>query len=254
MEKKVTVQIVTFNSEKNIEKCLESVFSQNHDVSEVIIIDNNSQDKTLNILSKYEDKIKLIRNKNNLGFSIAHNQGIRVASGDFILILNPDVVLENDYIKKLLDKDRDRVGSLTGKLLSNKNLPKIIDSTGLVINRRRQAFDRGQGEIDIGKFDNNTDIFGACGAAALYKKEMLEEIKVGKEYFDESFFLYKEDVDIAWRAQINGWKSIFVSDAIAYHNRGWKRGRRKEIPTNIRIHSLKNRYLMLIKNEKLKDF
>lgn len=259
MNKKVTAQIVTYNSQQDILKCLESICNQTYKNIEIIVINNKSTDKTVDlIINKYRD-IKLIRNKENIGFCKAHNIGFRKGTGEYIMVLNPDVILDKHFIENVVDKmEKDsKIGLISGKILRMKpdfSLTNIIDSTGIVMPRNRRAYDRGQGEEDKRQYDNETDIFGACGAAAVYRREMLEDIKIDNEYFDENFFAYKEDVDLSWRAKKLGWKCKYVPTAIAYHKRGWKEKNRKEIPTFLRVHSIKNRYLMLIKNETFVSF
>ncbi|WP_051533994.1 glycosyltransferase family 2 protein [Desulfitibacter alkalitolerans] len=178
---------------------------------------------------------------------------------DYFLVLNPDVLVTPMFIKELLisiEKDSS-IGMVCGKLLRCTEGGKptnIIDSTGLVLTKNRRAFDRGQGKVDIGQFDKCEYVFGCCGAAVLYRKTMLEDIKVYDEFFDNDFFAYKEDVDLSWRAQLNGWKAFYNYRAIGYHARGWKKGQRNIISRSVQIHSYKNRYLMLIKNEILINF
>ena len=121
-----------------------------------------------------------------------------------------------------------------------------------MIRKNRRAFDRGQGENDMGQYDIVEEVFGASGAACLYRKTMLEDIKYSSddEYLDELFFMYKEDIDLSWRARLLGWKCMYTPDAVGWHYRRWGTGKRKDIPKSLRRHSLKNRYLMMLKNER----
>lgn len=270
MTNKVSVQIVTFNNEGCIGRCLASVFSQVQKNWNICCIDNASSDNTPAQIREFPGESITICNFINLGFSAAHNQGFRLSDSKYILVLNPDISLTPTFIEELvkyLECDL-QAGAACGKLLrfpSEGQPSKIIDSTGLIMHKNRRCFDRGQGEYDQGQYDKQEYIFGASGAAVLYRREMLEDIKttkgitsplgpdvsteVSEEYFDESFFAYKEDIDMAWRAQLRGWKCAYVPSAVAYHARGWQPGKRKEIPRFVQIHSFKNRYLMLLKNE-----
>lgn len=278
MTKEVTVQIVTFNNKDYISNCLASLFcqSENH---RILLIDNASNDGTFTegIPTNNRDFTDVIiqYNSSNLGFAAAHNQGFRLSASKYILVLNPDVILTPNFIEELVNilKCDPRAGAACGKLLRlgyDGQTTNIIDSTGLIIRKNRRGFDRGMGEADLGQYDKQDYVFGASGAAVLYRREMLEDIKISvgvtnplgpgiptnvtEEYFDESFFAYKEDIDLAWRAQLRGWKCAYVPKAVAYHARGWQPNKRKKIPRFIQIHSFKNRYLMLLKNEEWQNF
>jgi GT2 family glycosyltransferase len=151
----------------------------------------------------------------------------------------------------------ERVGIVAAKLLRFDD-PTILDSTGLFLNRYRRPYDRGQGEIDKGQYGNSLRVFGACGAAALYRRAMLVDIALDDEYFDEDFFTYYEDVDLAWRAQLRGWKGRYASQAVATHVRGWgdtlrKRNNSAKDNYGPRL-ALRNRYLMILKNDSLINF
>lgn len=259
MHKKVTVQIVTYNSAGDILQCIDSIDKQTYKNIELIIIDNKSTDNTVDLLKSNFPGIQLIENNENLGFCSAHNIGLKRGIGTYHLILNPDVILDSHFIENMVSftEKQPQVGLATGKILRmmpNGDLSNIIDSTGILLPKNRRAYDRGQGKEDLGQYDKDRQVFGVCGAAAFYRKKMLEEIKIDGEYFDETFFAYKEDVDLSWRARNLGWKSIYVPEAIAYHKRGWQEEGRNHIPTFLKVHSLKNRYLMMLKNEKTSDF
>lgn len=116
--------------------------------------------------------------------------------------------------------------------------------------RNRRAIDRGSGEVDNGQYNKQSYVFGVSGAAAIYKRDMINSIAIDGEFFDESFFAYKEDVDVSWRAQIAGWVAYFVHDAFAQHDRGWKDNKsRKDISILTRKRSFINRYYYILKND-----
>ncbi|WP_410770738.1 glycosyltransferase family 2 protein [Fontibacillus sp. BL9] len=248
----VSVQIVTYNSAGDIEQCLAAVLRQNYRVNNIVVLDNASSDDTLERIRSFNGKnnasITLLENQDNTGFAPAHNQAIRHTSSDYVLVLNPDVILEADYIRLLVEimESRPEIGSATGRLVLQDNL-EIIDSTGLVMNRIWRAFDRGAGE-PVNQWMNSSDVFGVSGAAAMYSRRMIEDISVREEFFDEDFFAYKEDVDVAWRAGLLGWKAYYCAEAVGLHKRGWKKGSRGSQPLFIRKHSFINRYKMIYKN------
>lgn len=246
----VNVQIVTYNSEKDIRNCLESVFLQTFPIQQVIVIDNQSHDQTLTIINSFAN-VKVVKNKWNNGFAGGHNQGITLSESDYILVLNPDVILQKDYVKNIIGEMEQniKIGSATGKLYREMD-KHVLDSTGLIIKKNRRAFDRGSGETDRGQYNLLQDIFGVSGAAAIYRREMIKDISIDGQFFDETFFAYKEDVDVSWRAQLLGWKSMFVPSAIAEHSRGWQEEKkRSDIPLFIRQSSYINRYFCFLKND-----
>ncbi|GIP35111.1 glycosyltransferase family 2 protein [Paenibacillus sp. J2TS4] len=251
--RKVSIHIVTYNSEEFIDKCLTAVLQQTYPVDRIIILDNNSSDNTITVLKKFTaPNIQIVLNESNTGFAPAHNQAIRMTKSDFFLVLNPDVILHPDYIRMLIENmlKIPGAGSATGKLCL-KGFSDTIDSVGLTINKSRRAFDRGAGTHQV-LWNQPAEIFGVSGAAALYSREMANEISIEDEFFDESFFAYKEDVDVAWRAQIYGWKSFYFPEATALHERGWKRGSRSKQSLMVREYSYINRYRMMLKNDSLK--
>ena len=217
---RLSIIVVTYNSQAVIANCLNYIRKQSYSSYEVIVVDNASSDKTLELLSKYS-WIKLIRNIENLGFSKANNQGVEQAKGEFILLLNPDAFLSDSALDILVNsmKSDFSLGFVCPKLLkpNNKN---IIDSTGIQATPERRFFDRGRGEVDHHQYDSQTDIFAGCGAALLLRKTALDDIKIGNEYLDNDFFAYFEDVDLCWRMRLRGWKGLYCPKAIVYHQRG----------------------------------
>ncbi len=258
---KIPAVIVVWNSAKEIGRCLDSL-SSDAAVSEIIVVDNASSDATREIVKGYP-KAKLLENPQNMGFAAAANMGIAEASGEFVFLVNPDVSFEGDtFLSSLaaaLEAD-PKAGAAAPKLLRPDGV--TVDSAGLLMQRNRKAIDRGRGLPDGAEFSRPCRVFGACGAAALYRRSMLEDIKISGEYFDASFFAYKEDVDLAWRANLMGWKTLYVPEAVAFHSRGWKSGSsrsrstggRRGIQRSIRRHSYKNWYLCILKNDDIINF
>ncbi len=314
----VTISLINYNGRKFVFKAIESAVGQSYPNLEIIITDNNSTDGTReeieNRINEWEKKreevarkaehnaikprIIYIKNKNNNGFGKPHNQAIRIAKGEFILLLNSDAILKSDYIENSLKPfDDPKVGAVQGKLLrynfdkgelcKDKNNSKlnIIDTTGLAMFKNRRIVCIGQGQADEGQFEKEKEIFGADGAAPIYRKEALEDIKLLKletgnwklkkkqnkkfpisnfqfpkyEYFDEDFFMYKEDVDLAWRLRLAGWKTIYTPKAVAYHGRGSGDSmaesyidiikERRKINKRAKYFSFKHQRLMQIKDD-----
>ena len=239
---RVSIVIVGYNPGENMVSCLKSIYEQTLKDFEVIYVDNGSTDDTPLILENYPDVIN-IKNDANKGFCIAVNEGIRKAHGSLILTLNSDVVLDKDFLKVMCESaQKSEAGLFGARILSMDG--KVIDSTGLVLSNFYRFFDRGRNEIDKGQYDKGFDIFGPCAAAALYKREMLEDIKYDGQYFDEDFFFLGEDFDMAWRADKMGWRAQFVPSAVCYHMRNSTNFN----PKYRQYLSFRNRYFLLIKN------
>jgi GT2 family glycosyltransferase len=252
---RVSVTIVTFNSGRFIKRCLESVLAQRYANKEIIVIDNASTDGTVDILEQFEDRCRIAYNDENIGFAAAQNQAIRMGTSSWVLTLNPDVLLLPNFIEALVEAGQfdPHVGAVCGKLLTIRasfDLPDkpLVDSTGIYFTPMLRHLDRGSQEVDNGHYLQHEYVFGATAAAALYRRAMIEDVSIGDEFFDPDFFVYREDADVAWRAQLLGWHCIYTPHARGYHVRNVLPGNRRALPSVINMHSVKNRFLMRMKN------
>ena len=238
---------MTFNSVRFIKPCLDSIFSQDYQDFETIVVDNGSKDDTVNFIRENYRLVRLIENKKNLGACKARNQAIEAVRGDWILTLDCDVILESNFLRKIMDfieRSDGSIGMIQPKIL--KEDKKTIYSCGIYLSRLRRFYDIGKGKFDNGQFNTSKYIFGACSAAALYRKKCLEEVKDDTGYFDERFFFLVEDVDLAWRAQRISWKTLYYPKAVCYHF-----GNSSNYDKQLRQYlCFRNRYLMILKNEK----
>ena len=243
---KVAVNIVTFNSAGDIAACLESLNSQTFRDFRIHVLDNASTDATLEKLIGFD--LDIVRSPTNTGFAKAHNDLIRAYPSEYILILNPDAILKPEFLGRLVSSLdlRPDAASATGKLLRFDG--KTLDSTGIVMLRSQRHLDRGADEADQGQFDKAEDVFGPSGAAALYRLKALQDTAISDQFFDEDFFAYREDADLAWRCRLMGWTSIYVPYAVALHRRRVTPERRSQLSTLINYHSVKNRFLLRLNN------
>lgn len=251
----VSVTLVTYNSGRFIRRCLESVLEQAYPQLEVIVVDNASTDGTVDILEQFTDRCRIYYNQENIGFAAAQNQAIALSHGTWVLALNPDVLLLKDFIEELVlaGSMDSKAGTVCGKLLSisaSFDLPEeqLVDSTGIYFTPMLRHLDRGSQEPDKGHYLNFEYVFGATAAAALYRRKMIDDISIQGEFFDSDFFVYREDADVAWRAQLMGWRCLYTPQACGYHVRNVLPGKRHALPAEINMHSVKNRFLMRIKN------
>ena len=187
---------------------------------------------------------------------LAQNQAIAAARGaEFILTLNPDLRLTPSFLRNAIAAagSDPNAGSVCGKLLamnSDFEIPgsPVFDSTGIYMTPNLRHLDRGSHIADHGQYERLEYVFGGTGAACLYLRRMIDDISVMGEFFDPDFFAYREDADVAWRAQLLGWKCLYTPLAVAYHVRSVVPENRASLPAVINMHSVKNRWLLRIKN------
>ncbi len=251
----VSVTIVTYNSARFIRPCLQYVLAQTVADIEVVVIDNASSDRTPQFLQEFGDCVRVVYNTENNGFAGGQNQAIQLARGRWVLTLNPDVRLSPDFLSHLCaaGEEEKQIGAVCGKLLGMKEdfeIPPtpVLDSTGIYFTPSLRHFDRGSKQPDQGQYEKSEYVFGATGAAALYRREMIEDVALNGCFFDSDFFAYREDADVAWRAQLLGWKCVYEPRAVAYHVRSVLPSNRRSLPATVNMHSVKNRFLMRINN------
>lgn len=212
-----SILIVNWNGENNIEECLISISKQNYKNFEVIVIDNASTDNSLLIIERKFGFVKLIKNQTNIGFAKANNIGLEYSKGKYIVTLNNDLIIDELWLEKMVGclNKYPEIGLCACKMKSYYRRD-IIDRAGDYYTIAGTGVMYGNNEKDGKKFDEKKYIFGACAGAAIYRKSMLKEIG----FFDEDFFLLYEDIDLSFRAQLHGYKCLYIPDAIAYHKCG----------------------------------
>lgn len=284
----VYVHYVSFNSEAWLKTSIESVLAQDGfelgDNLFISVTDNASSDSTSEVLKALKDKITVNYNNVNLGFCAAHNQGVSAflkTDCDFMLIMNPDVALSPDCLKELcVAAGSEAQVGLVAPLLyrANKDLsplePKIVDAAGMYMTCSLRHFDYGSGKEADDAVSISREVFGVSGACLLIKRAAIAELSFrGKRYeedlgrvypelvaglsertqlFDEAFFAYREDADLAWRAQLMGWSIRFTPLACGYHVRVVTPERRKALPDKLNALGVKNRFLLQFNNLSLK--
>ncbi|MDD2807741.1 MAG: glycosyltransferase family 2 protein [Patescibacteria group bacterium] len=277
---KVSVQIVTWNSMRYIFDCIESLMRQSYRDFSIMIIDNGSDDKTVEFVRTNYPTVSVLQNFRNLGYAKANNQGIHLASGEYVLVVNPDVILEDDFLEQLVQSaDRHpEAGSFAGKILKltteaidgndEAGLREAIksdffDCAGLTIKKSRTAINRGEGSKDVGQFNRAEEVFGHSGACVLFRKSALNDVMIKNEFFDQNFGSYKEDVDLAWRLRLYGFSAWYIPSAVCYHYRRLAVSsgnslraiikHRRQTSTVLRSMSFRNQRLMLIKNDQFSN-
>ncbi|WP_406534463.1 glycosyltransferase family 2 protein [Methanobrevibacter sp.] len=211
----VSVVTPNYNGERFLKTFLESLNNDSEYIGEVIIIDNGSSDASLDYLKNnaFNFPLVLIENKENLGFAPAVNQGILKAKNELIFSINNDTEIKKGSIKALIDliSSGEDIFSVQAKMLQYDN-KELIDDVGDEYNLLAWTKKTGENHHSS-EYKKVKDIFSSCAGAAMYKKSVLEEIGL----FDDNFFAYMEDVDLAIRSRINGYRNLLCPDAIVYH-------------------------------------
>lgn len=284
----VLVHIVTYNSPRCVLRCIESVKRQRGFVLgsglTILVTDNASTNGVADLVAQQAGEgIALRRNAENLGFCGAHNQGageLMAGSHDYLLILNPDVRLEPDALAKLVERlaSCPSAGSACARLYrADDNLdpvtPLQLDSAGMYMTPSLRHFDRGSGEPDSASYAGDRMVFGGTGACLLVRRDLVAAVSLQedgsgsaldslypqlasgrsgrRQLFDEAFFAYREDADLAWRAQLLGWGCVYVADAVGYHKRVVLSTNRAELPPELNRYGVRNRFLLQLNNYNL---
>ena len=250
----VSVVLVTWNSAAWLARCLEGIASQTIS-TDLICVDNASYDRSAEAVAPHARH--LVRNRSNRGFSAAVNQALELARGDLVLLVNPDCRLAPDYIEILartLEEAGDRFGAATGMLVRARGAAieptGTIDSLGIRMTRSGRHFDLGQDEPMISAAAKSWfEVFGVSGAAPLFRRSFLHDVRTAGETFDEDFFAYREDADLAWRGRLMGWRALCDPRALAWHVRRVTPALRRTLPPEVNMHSVKNRFLLRLKNQ-----
>ncbi len=225
MAPRVTVVIPNWNGERFLKTCLAALRKQSFENFRTILVDNGSMDGSLNLIARNFPEVEVISLKQNLGFSAAVNVGIRASKTELVALLNNDTEQHPGWIEALVRAAdaHPEVGLLASKLVDFHDR-RVLDGAGDVLRLSGLPYRLGHGEEDRGQYDSPAYVFGACAAAAMYRREMFGRIGL----FDEDFVSYCEDGDLSFRAQLAGCQCLYVPGAVVYHmgsaSTGGKRG------------------------------
>lgn len=243
----VSVVIPLWNGLEHIPACLASLRAQTLPDHEVVVVDNASPDGAGEWVAKHHPEVRLVRNARNLGFAGGTNTGLRAARGRYLVTLNQDTVAAPEFLEQLVAATTwgPRVGMVASKMryLHSKDR---INSTGIQVLGDFYGEDRGGYERDEGQWDLPGEVFGPCGGAALYTRELLEDVGL----FDEDFFCYFEDLDLAWRARVAGWRCAYNPRAVVDHKHRGSQAQveKHETPRHVIAWCERNRLWALTKN------
>jgi GT2 family glycosyltransferase len=282
----LAVSVLAYRSADTIERCVASVLAlESAGPIHVVVREQGGDDAEYELLRRLQQRAGLPPGRSlevtrgaNLGFAAGHNDAIRRTASDLVLILNADAHVDPMFLVEAANAfDDSAVAAVQGKVLrwmpgtDDRDSPPVIDTTGLQPTRDRRFVNRGQGEPDTGPYDEPDDVWGVDGAVMLLRRAALEDVGLPcgrdgvwgaeREYFDEDFFAHKEDVDLAWRLQLGGWRSAYVPAATAWHVRATRtaasgslldrwRERRQMAGEHV-VRGFGNQRLLQLKNERV---
>lgn len=250
----VAICIVIHNDAGDLPGCLESIAALRHRPLEIVVVDCDSQDGGLETARAHAPAgipFEAVALGANLGFAGGMNAAFARTRAPFVLTLNADARPMPDYVTRLLERAGPRMGAVTGRLVRPGGL---LDACGMYLTPNWRHLDRGSGEVDRGQFAKPERVFGATGAASLFRREALDDVAVDGEIFDPRFHSFREDAELCFRLRERGWEVIYEPTAVAEHRRFNLPERRSAMPSFVNLHSLKNRYLLRIYHQTGRNF
>ena len=270
----VSIVVVSHGSGEDLAVSLPAAAGQQDVSSELLVVENGDPSVSRTIAAAHG--ARFLPQRTNLGFAGGANAGIAASSGRYVLTLNPDCRLDARFcaalVRRLDAPDAADVGSASGRI-GRAEGPKlspipVLDSTGIVFTASGRHFDRDAGAPDSAAVGaepravaapkwprpRRREIAGVTGAAGFYRRSALDSVRISTGWFDEDFFLYREDADLALRLRRAGWRCLFVPEAVAWHRRRNLPERRREMSAAANYHSVKNRFLLRINNAPVAEF
>ncbi len=239
----LTVIIPNWNGEEHLDTCLGSLRRQSVQDFETVLVDNGSSDGSVGLVRREFPEVRVVPLRENRGFSAAVNAGLRSSDSEYAALLNADTEADPGWLEALLRAaERYPGAALFASKLVDFHDRRVLDGAGDALRRSGLPYRLGHGELDRGQFDKETFVFGACAAAALYRRALFEEIGA----FDEDFFAYCEDGDLSFRSQLAGYRCLYVPEAVVYHVGSASTGGKRS-PTATRLGT-QNGVNLLVKN------
>jgi GT2 family glycosyltransferase len=258
----VAVCIVTHDSAADLPGCLESLAALQHRPLEIVVVDCASRDASAEVARAHAPQgisCQVVELGENRGFAGGMNEAIARTRAPFVLTLNADARPAPDFVNRLLARAAQpglRVGAVTGRLVRppREGETRLLDACGMRLTRAWRHFDRGSGEPDRGQYGKSERVFGATGAASLFRREALDDAAINGESFDSRFHSFREDAELCFRLRERGWEVLYEPTAVAEHRRFNLPERRSAMPALVNYHSLKNRYLLRIYHQTAGNF
>jgi len=237
----VNVVVVNWNGKHHLEECLDSLSKQTFKAFETILVDNGSEDGSIEFVEKNFPAVKIIKLNKNEGFCRGNNIGLQHSSGDFIALLNNDTLVDMHWLEELFKAmtKHSHVG-ICASCIVNYYFRDILDTAGDGFDLCGVGYKVGEG-MPVTEFRKKRYVFGACAGAVLYRRSMIDDIG----FFDERFFAVGEDLDLSFRAILAGYKCLYVPDAVVYHKVNQTVGRNSDF---LLYHSRRNVEYTFFKN------
>lgn len=243
----VSIQIVVYNGEKYIRHCLRAAMAQTYPNVEIIVFDNASTDRTRDIVRAEFPSVRLIQNEKNLGMWPGQEETLKHSHGEYVVGLSVDVMLHPNFVKNTVaTAERDpQIGAVQAKIYQydfgqladgSYRDSHTIDTCGFALTRERKVINLGHGEPDGPHFNVSKDIFGVEGAVPFFRRSALEDCRMDGWIWDPDYFWYGDDLDLAWRMTLFGWRQVFAPDVIAWHDRSTTKGHATGIISAVRRH------------------
>lgn len=258
----VTVAMVTHDSAADLPSGLAAIAALDPPPAELVIVDCASTDDSVARARVHAPRgvpTRLEPLAENAGFTGGMNRALALSNAPFVLTLNADAEPAPDFLARLLVRFDGtagaRVGAATGRLVrpAGDENPRL-DACGMKLTRSWRHLDRGSGEIDRGQYGRPARVFGATGAATLFRRAALDDVALDGQTFDERFHSFREDAELAFRLRERGWEIVYEPEAVAVHRRRVLPERRSSLPAAINYHSLKNRYLLRLDHQTAGNF
>jgi GT2 family glycosyltransferase len=238
----LSVIILTWNGKGFLPECLDALAAQSYRDFETVLLDNGSTDGSADYVREHYPWVRLVELPENAGFAGGNNRALAECRGRYIVTLNNDTKAEPDFLAELVRRVEvdPGIGMVAAKMLNFYHKERI-DSVGVRIAANGMGQNIGCQELDLGQYDRNREAFGPCAGAALYRRAMLDEVG----FFDDGFFAYYEDLDLAWRGRLAGWRCLTAPEAVVLHVHSATSG--KMSPFTV-FQVQRNKWFVLLKN------